>query len=455
MEDQPTRVHIAVFPWLAYGHLSPFFEVSKLIAQKGHKVFFISTPRNIKRLPKVPVELQHLLEFVELPLPHVDKLPENVEATMDIPGHIVQHLKKAFDGLQETLAKFLEKSTPDWIIYDFAPHWLPPICSKLGIPCILFLTFSANSLCHCLSSYPQESSFCKSPETIALQPFEDKILDEHDVPNESGVSDMFRVHGSISGADILAIRSCREIEGESFRSLENYLKKPVIPTGLLPPSTQFSDDTKDENWLMILNWLDKQEKMSVVYVAFGSEATLSNEDFTEVARGLELSGIPYFWVLKEQISLQRSVSVELKDWLENKSNKHGLVWRTWAPQLRILAHKSIGGFLSHCGWSSVIESLQVGCPLIMLPLHNDQGFVARLVENKKAGVKVPRSDHDGKFTRDSVAKALRSMMLEEDGETYRSQAEEMSKIFGDKELHQKYLNDFVGYIETNRPATKH
>ncbi|KAK7270962.1 hypothetical protein RJT34_26509 [Clitoria ternatea] len=456
MGDHPAKLHIAVFPWLAFGHFSPFFEVSKLIAQKGHKVSFISTPRNIKRLPKVPTDLQHLVELIELPLPHVDKLPENAEATMDIPQHTVPYLKKAFDGLQEPFTKFLETSTPDWVMYDFAHYWLPPICSKLGISTVFFHIFSGCGTCYLtnlLLLKSNEPSFDESPNTIALQPFEANTLSEQgEVPNASGVSDAFRFRETLFGADIFAIRSCREIEGESLKSLENYIKKPVIPVGLLPPSQQFSEDNKDENWRTILNWLDKQEKKSVVYVAFGSETTIRNEDFFEIVMGLELSGIPYFLVLKEQNS---SDSVELKDWLENHSNKHGLVWRSWAPQLRILAHKSIGGFLSHSGWSSGIESLLVGCPLIMLPFHNEQGLVATLMENKKVGVRVPRNDHDGKFTRDSVAKAVRSVILDEEGKTYRSQAEEMSMIVGDKELHQKYFDDFLDYLEINRPAIMH
>jgi len=78
------------------------------------------------------------------------------------------------------------------------------------------------------------------------------------------------------------------------------------------------------------------------------------------------------------------------------------------------------------------------------------------MEEKMVGVKVQRNDgNDGKFTRDSVSRALRSVMLKDEGESYRNKAEEMSKIVGDKELHQKYLDDFVDYVELHIPATKH
>lgn len=458
MADQHMKFHFVVFPWLAFGHIGPFFELAKLIAQKGHKISFISTPRNIKRLPKLPTNLQPLVELIELPLLQVDKLPEHAEATVDIPHHTIPYLKKAFDGLEEPLTKFLKRSTPDCIIYDFAPYWLPPLSSKLGISCIFFNILSAFGISFFVDFFlvkPNERYFVESSDKVALQPFEDKNLSVGSEQNESGVSDAFRLQQALSGADFVAVRSCMEIEGESIKLLENLCRKTVIPVGLLPPSLHFSEDSQDSNWGTILKWLDKQEKRSVVYVAFGSEVTLSNEEFTEIAMGLELSGFPFFWVLKKQNMHGSSGSIESHDWLENQSNKHGLVWSNWAPQLRILAHESIGGFLTHCGWSSVIESLQVGCPLIMSPFQNEQGLVARLMEEKTVGVKVPRNVSDGKFTRDAMAKALRSVMLEEEGKTYRSKAEEMSKIFGDKELHQKYIDDFVDCVESHRLASKH
>ena len=437
MAEQREKLHVVVFPWLAFGHIGPFFELAKLIAQKGHKISFISTPRNIHRLPKVPKSLQPFLDLIELPLPRVEKLPENAEATMDIPHHLIPYLKLAFDGLEQPLAKFLERCKPHWIIYDFAPYWLPPITTELGILCISFSIFSATGM-YSISEYFMR----KTSESQRNKDMPEEVIET----NESGVSDMFRVIITSEASQFTASRSCMEIEGEALKLCNSTFSKPVMPIGLLPPSLEFSEDSNDENWDTILNWLDKQEKGSVVYVAFGSEVTLSDEDFTEITKGLEMSGFPYFWVLKKQ----NTSNVRLQDLLENNTGK-GLVWRTWAPQMRILAHRSVGGFLTHCGWSSVIEGLQVGCPLVMLPFQYDQFTVARLMEEKRVGIKVQRSENDEKFSRESLANALKAVMLEK---TYKSEAEEMSKIVGDKELHQKYIDDFVEYMEIHKPVLK-
>lgn len=93
-----------------------------LIAQKGHKISFISTKRNIDRIPKIPEILAPLINFLKLSLPHDENLPENAEATTDIPQDKVLYLKKVFDGLQEHLGQILEASCPDRDFYDFAHY---------------------------------------------------------------------------------------------------------------------------------------------------------------------------------------------------------------------------------------------------------------------------------------------------------------------------------------------
>ncbi|KAL8246738.1 hypothetical protein R6Q59_007954 [Mikania micrantha] len=138
----PKQLHVAMFPWLAFGHILPFLELSKFITQKGHKVSFLSTTRNIQRLPAA-THLSPLINLVELTLPRVQGLPQNAESTMDVHTDDVRYLKKAFDGLQPEVARFLEEQSPDWIIYDFAHYWLLAVAAGLGISRAFFLIINA------------------------------------------------------------------------------------------------------------------------------------------------------------------------------------------------------------------------------------------------------------------------------------------------------------------------
>ncbi|KAH0775591.1 hypothetical protein KY290_007002 [Solanum tuberosum] len=430
MAENSKKLHIAVFPWLAFGHIVPYLELSKLIAQKGHKISFISTPSNIDRLPKLPPTLAPFLNFVKIPLPHVDKLPKNAEATIDLPYEKVKYLKLAQDGLKEPIAKFLEKSTPDFIIFDFASYWIPSVASKFNIPSGYFSIFIAVFLGFVgpvpgsnndyeIRTTPEE--FTVPPKwvpfetTVAYKLFEvSKIFEATIKGEEENVSDLFRLYKSVENCDFLLVRSCSEFEQEWLKLVGDIHRKPVFPVGQLPTTMYEDDNTKIDAWREIKLWLDEQEKGKVIYVAFGSEVKPSQNELTELAFGLELSGLPFFWVLRTKRGESDDELIQLPEGFEDRTNGRGIVCTSWVPQLKILSHDSVGVFLTHSGWSSVVEAIQFEKPLVLLTFLADQGLNARLLEEKKMAYSISRDDRDGSFTRDSVAESLTLVLVEKE-----------------------------------------
>ncbi|KAH7840989.1 hypothetical protein Vadar_024239 [Vaccinium darrowii] len=51
----------------------------------------------------------------------------------------------------------------------------------------------------------------------------------------------------------------------------------------------------------------------------------------------------------------------------------------WAPQEEVLNQDAIGGFLTHSGWNSTLESIVVGVPIICWPYFVDQTINSRFV----------------------------------------------------------------------------
>ncbi|CAB4283904.1 unnamed protein product [Prunus armeniaca] len=179
MDSSDQKLHIAMFPWLAFGHMIPYLELAKLIAQKGHQISFISTPRNIERLPQLPPNLSSsLITFVKLPLPSVDDdFPEAAEATTDVSQNKVMKLKKVYDALQQPLTHFLESSNPDWLLFDFAAYWAPATARNLGIPCAFFSIFIGACLAFVGPTSPEISpDDRKNPEDYTVPP---KYLSVH------------------------------------------------------------------------------------------------------------------------------------------------------------------------------------------------------------------------------------------------------------------------------------
>ncbi|KAK7251928.1 hypothetical protein RIF29_35543 [Crotalaria pallida] len=459
-DDKP--LHVAMLPWLAMGHIYPYFELAKILAQKGHQVTFINTPKNIDRMPKTPKALEPLIKLVRLPLPQIEHLPEGAECTMDIPTNKLSYLNLAYKGLQDSAAEVLKTLKPDWVLYDLNAVLLQSIAKSLNIPCAHYSVLPCWSMCfldppsHVLTQMKSSNDLCVNPTswvpfhtTIHVKPYEVMRAIESLKDEETRKVAIFELKKTYSEADLFLVRTSRELEGEWLDYLAEKYNVPVVPVGLIPPSMQIKDVEEEDNnpdWVKIKAWLDTQEPSSVVYIGFGSELKLNQQDLTELAHGIELSGLPFFWALKHT----SEYSLELPQGFEDKTKGRGIVWKSWAPQLKILAHGAIGGCMSHCGSGSVIEKLHYGHALVTLPYLFDQALFSRVIEEKKVGIEVPRSEEDGSFTRDSVAKTLRLVIVDEEGSSYRNNAKEIGKVFGSKDLHNQYVEDFIAALQKYR-----
>ncbi|KAI4328122.1 hypothetical protein L6164_020504 [Bauhinia variegata] len=456
------KLHIVMFPWLAFGHMLPNLELAKIIALKGHLVSFVSTPRNIHRLPKLPPNLATLIKFVRLDLPKVENLPENAEATTDVPYDTVQYLKKAYDGLQQPLTEFLQSSNADWVLYDFAPYWAGAVASKLGIKSVFYSIFTPSALGFLgpvpvlkgddpVRTKPEDftvrPNWVPFPSTVAFRLYEIRRIFDSVRGNESGVSDVYRIGAGVENCDIVAVRSCSEFEPEWLQVLENIYQKPVFPVGQLPSTVHDDGDDNDDTWRWMKNWLDKHEKGAVVYVAFASEAKPSQEEAHEIALGLEKSNLPFFWVLRDRRGPTDLEVLKLPEGFEERTRERGVVWTSWAPQLKILGHDSVGGFLTHSGWTSVVEAIQKEKPLVLLTFLADQGLNARVLEEKNMGYSIPRDEQDGSFTSDSVAGSVRLVMLKEEGRIYREKIKEVKDLFVNKDRQERYVDNLLAYMK--------
>ncbi|TKY63959.1 putative UDP-rhamnose:rhamnosyltransferase 1 [Spatholobus suberectus] len=310
------RIHVVMVPWSAFGHLIPFFHFSIALAKAGVRVSFISTPRNIQRLSKLPSTLDHLVDFVQLPLPSLDKelLPEGAEATMDIPLEKIQYLKLAYDQLQHAVKQFVANQLPDWIICDFSPHWMADIAQEFQVKLIFFSVFSASSMG---IVGPTTRKAPISPESLTVPPewvtFPSSVaFQRHEAiafcaglneVNASGVCDLERIATVCNASKAVIFRSCYEIEGEYLKAFQKLVGKPVIPIGLLPVErTERERGIVDGCSGNIFEWLDKQPSKSVVFVGFGSELKLSRDQVFEIAYGLEECELPFLWALRKPIN---------------------------------------------------------------------------------------------------------------------------------------------------------
>ncbi|KAF5186469.1 Udp-glycosyltransferase 73b4 [Thalictrum thalictroides] len=126
-----------------------------------------------------------------------------------------------------------------------------------------------------------------------------------------------------------------------------------------------------------MHWLDSKEPNSVLYVSFGSMSCFNTAQLHEIAMGLEASNVSFIWVVR--MDRLKSENQILPEGFQERMQGKGLIIKDWAPQMLILDHPAVGGFMTHCGWNSTLEGISAGLPLITWPVFAEQFYNEKLV----------------------------------------------------------------------------
>ncbi|KAL4599654.1 hypothetical protein ACB092_11G141800 [Castanea dentata] len=286
-----------------------------------------------------------------------------------------------------------------WLSTIFLQPWAPSIAYTHNISVVNFITTGVAMTCFALHAMKNPGEDFPFPK-----------LHLHDYMKVSFAR----------SSNIVLIKTFRELGGKYIDLLSSLIERKVVPVGPL-----VEDPVHEDEKAKTIDWLDKKKGSSTVFVSLGSEYFLSKEEMEEIAHGLELSKVDIKWVVRFPLGEKFKLEEALPEGFLERVGERGIVVEDWAPQAKILRHSSIGGFVSHCGWSSVIESIKFGVPIIAIPMQLDQPLNARVVEEVDVGMEVKR-DRDGKLERIEVATVIREVVMGIIGESIRRRAREMS-----------------------------
>ncbi|XP_059628413.1 UDP-glucosyltransferase 29-like [Cornus florida] len=430
MDTKQSRpIRVLIIPWLAHGHISPFLELAKKLTERNFHIYLCSTPINLNPIKKRLAEkYSHLIHLIELHLPSLPELPPHYHTTNGLPTHLMPALKDAFEMASPTFSNIIHTLNPDLVIYDYNQPWAAAIAASLNVPAVQFLTTAASMVSFALHMFKNPGKEFPFP-AIYLREFERLGSSESSLERNK---DKDRFLGAFKqSCNIILIKTFREIEGKYIEYLSNLTEKRIVPVGTLVQDTVTEDEHTE-----ITQWLDKKDETSTVFVSFGSECFLTKEEMEEVAHGLELSKVNFIWVVRFPVGEKIRVEEALPEGFLERVGERGMAVEGWAPQLKILGHTSTGGFVSHCGWGSIMESMKSGVPIIAMPMHLDQPLNARLVVETGVGVEVMR-DNNGRLKREAIAQAIRKVLMEENGKDARIKAKELSEILrikGEEEI---------------------
>ncbi|CAL5419896.1 unnamed protein product [Camellia sinensis] len=228
-------------------------------------------------------------------------------------------------------------------------------------------------------------------------------------------------------ADVIVCNTIQELEPETISALNQkkptYAIGPIFPTGFTKSTVAMSLWSESD----CTHWLDTKPHGSVLYISFGSYAHTSKHDILEIAHGLLRSGVSFVWVIRPDI-----VSSEDLDFLpvgfEANVKGRGVIV-PWCCQIDVISHSAIGGFLTHCGWNSILESVWCSVPLICFPLLTDQFTNRKLVvDDWKVGINLC---DERSITREEVAEKINRLMYGKTSDQIRKKIKKMRKVLED------------------------
>ncbi|XP_065855312.1 UDP-glycosyltransferase 73D1-like [Euphorbia lathyris] len=458
MAKQP---HFVLIPLFTQGHLIPIIDMAKLIAQRGVIVSLVTTPQNASRFNGIIHRATTLsglpIRLVVIPFPSQEAgLPAGYENLDTLPSrNMLKKFYVALANLQLPLETLLERASPplSCIISDKCVSWTVETAKKFDVPRIVFHGMGSFSLlsAHNIRFYHPHLSVSSDFEPFAVPGMPQGFrVSRAQLPGSFvSLPDLDDVRNKMQEAESTAfgvvVNSFEELENGCPKAYQKAIRKRVWCVGPVSLCNKENLDKFERGNIASIDeqecskWLDLKKPRSVIYACLGSLCRLEPSQLLELGLGLEASNQPFIWVVKTG-----EKSSELDKWLademfEERTKGRGLLIKGWSPQVLILSHPAIGGFLTHCGWNSTVEGVCSGVPMITWPLFSEQFLNEKLIVEilkigVRVGVEIPvRWGEEEKVgvlvKKEEVEKAIRILMDEgEEGMKRRKKAIELAQM---------------------------
>ncbi|KAJ9567224.1 hypothetical protein OSB04_003190 [Centaurea solstitialis] len=445
----PSKPHVAFLPSPGNGHITPLFELAQRLVTK-HDIevtfFVITTGATVAQnnyfnayKPHPHLHLHHL--------PPADMSPFPLDE-MTAVARLCTVVRESIRPLRSILSAM--KNLKAFIVDIFCTDAFEP-CKELSIPVYSFFTASAALMA--LSLYlPKMDREVEGEFVDLLEPVKVpgcnpiRIQDLLDQIRDRKIDEykwyLFHV-ARLSMAAGIFMNVWDDLEPVTMKAVRHepfFVNIPTPPVHTIGPLTKQIEPVLDRHDKEIIAWLDDQPKDSVLFVALGSGGTVTSEQLTELAWGLELSQQRFVLVVRKPNDIPGAAFFNagsdsddpmsyLPEGFVERTTGVGLVVCSWAPQVAVLNHGSTGAFMSHCGWNSTLESIKHGVPMIGWPMYAEQRMNASMLSDEigvavKMGV-VGEGGETVVVGRDEIAKVVRNVMEGEEGKKIRKRAREL------------------------------
>lgn len=388
-----TNSELVFIPSPGAGHLPPTVGLAKLLLHREQRlsitIVIMNLPHEAKHTIENPTGSTPRLRFIDIPQ---DESAKDLISPKTFISAFIEHQKGHVRNIVRHITESDSVRLVGFVVDMFCVA-MTDVANQFGVPTYLYFTSSASSLG--LMFYLQAKHDEEKHDVTELK---DSNLEmsipcyANPVPAKLLPSVLFNKEGG-SKTFIDLARRYRESKGiivNTFQELESrgveYLLSsyadipPVFPVG---PILNLKNTMNDSKTTEIMTWLNDQPESSVVFLCFGSMGSFGEEQVKEIAIAVEKSRVRFLWSLRRPPTdentrypneYEHPEEVLPEGFFERTSGRGKVIG--WAPQTAVLSHPSVGGFVSHCGWNSTLESIWCGVPVAAWPLYAEQQFNA-------------------------------------------------------------------------------
>ncbi|KAL3530814.1 hypothetical protein ACH5RR_010136 [Cinchona calisaya] len=416
---------VVLVPYPYQGHITPMLQLGTILHSNGFSVVVAHTKFNSPDPSNHP-------EFTFLPLEdNLSGFDTSYYNTLAVVAAINENCKVPFQDSLVQLMKDEEKNGQvRCVIHDPIMTFGRSAANHLQIPSLVLCTYNAVYMqtYHTILQLQAENCF-PLQESRMLEPVPDihalRFKDlgiPADIEIPQPVLEFFANVSNLGSSVAIIWNTNQELDHIALSQLQRHYEVPFFPIGpfnkMAPPSsTSFLEEERN-----CMEWLDKQDPNSVLYISLGSLASIEKKELEETAWGLANSGQPFLWVI-------RPSSVNGSEWIEQLPKgfqeavgERGCIVK-WSPQKEVLAHSAVGGFLTHCGWNSTLESLCEAVPMICRPCFADQLTNARYLTHVwNVGLEL-----ENVTDRVAIEKTIKKLMVDNEGNEMRKRVLEMKQ----------------------------
>ncbi|KAL7128726.1 hypothetical protein ABFS83_13G013400 [Erythranthe nasuta] len=406
------KTELVFIPSPGLSHLISTVETAKLLLDRDDRHRRLSITVLIMKLPNDTTVASYIekfsassssdnnttsslshLRFIHLPSGEED------QATGGTPSETFRFdlIDRQSTNIREIVSDLVEQprtSRMGGLVLDMLCTNFTEIADEFGIPAYVFFTSGAcglGLLSHLVSlklDHGQDLTQYKgSDEEMSVPcfslPVPAKILPA--VMIEGGpVADVFMNYfRRLKDMKGIMVNTFYELESYAVDSLQSDGKSQtpkIYPIGPILNSGAGGGDEKRTKSEEIKKWLDEQPEKSVVFLCFGTMGSFEESQVREIAAALEKSGKRFLWSLRKPGVKGSKIPFPTEYEGFDEVLPEGFLERTegigkvtgWAAQVAVLSHPAVGGFVSHCGWNSILESVSFGVPVATFPMYAEQ-----------------------------------------------------------------------------------